>query len=73
MLAYEGVTYNSLMYIHLLPHRFGVKVLIRCELEVELKIDTQVMLKRDNLKYLVSIIQENKEIKDDIAYQLEQN
>jgi len=40
------------------------------EVEVELKIDTQVIPKRGSFRYRKSIIQRNKKIDDDVAHHI---
>nr|XP_018633176.1 uncharacterized protein LOC108948481 [Nicotiana tomentosiformis] len=40
------------------------------EEEVEVRIDTQIIPKRDNFKYLGSIIQENGEIDEDVTHRI---
>nr|XP_009793044.1 PREDICTED: uncharacterized protein LOC104239970 [Nicotiana sylvestris] len=42
----------------------------RHEEEVEVKIDTQVIPKRDSFKYLGSIIQGNREIAEDVTHRI---
>lgn len=64
-------TLRSLNQVEQVTIEYSEMHVRRGNTNVEVRIDTQVILKRESYKYLESIIWENKEIDDNIAHRTE--